>query len=102
MVDQTNAHIRSAARQSPDVAAADAKRLLDDPAFKRGVERVRNGLLRELEDLKHDGQPETDAFEREVCRSLRTLHALVRAVSTGVQMNVLRTGGFRVQGLDDE
>ena len=50
-----------------------------------GIDRVRDGLVAELENLKHDGQSETDAYEREICRALRTLKSVTRAVSLTVQ-----------------
>lgn len=92
-VDTANAHVRRGTkRQEPSVAAQEARRLLDDPAFKAGVAKVRDGLVAELEGLKHDGKPETDDFEREVCRALRMLKSVVRAVSITVQGEAFRTG----------
>jgi hypothetical protein len=94
--DTSNAQIRKTSkRESPEFVANDAKRLLDDPAFKRGVELVREGLIRELEQLKHDGSPEHEDFEREVCRSLRSLKSVRHAITACVQGQTLREAGFR-------
>ena len=94
--DTSNAHIRSdSKRESHEVVANDAKRLLDDPAFKRGVDLVREGLVRELESMKHDGSPEHEDFEREVCRSLRSLKSVRHAITACVQGQTLREAGFK-------
>lgn len=97
MANTDNAHIRkdTLARHSADVIANDAQRLLDDPAFKRSFEMVRDGLVRELENMRHDGSPEMDSYEREVCRSLRNLMSVRRAIATCVQGKTLREAGFK-------
>lgn len=105
--DTGNAQIRRDAepkrkRESDSVAAEDARRLLDDPAFKKGVDRVRDGLVAELEKLQSDGQPETEAYERELCRALRTLKRVTRAISTTVQGQALRIAEFKPQPIRDE
>ena len=102
--DTSNAHVRKrgSRRQSPDVKADEAQRLLDDPAFVRGFEAVREGMVNEIINLKHDGQPETDDYERELCRTLRTLNSLKRAISLGVQGHKLRLAEFRPVGPEDE
>jgi len=94
--DTSNAHVRkTSARESPEVNANDAQRLLDDPAFKRGIELVREGLVRELEQMKADGSPELEDFERECCRSLRSLKSIRLAITACVQGQTLREAGFR-------
>jgi hypothetical protein len=95
--DTSNAQIRkeSSKRKSPDAAANEAQRLLDDPAFIRGFDAVREGVLNELEAIKHDGQTETDDYERELCRTLRTLKSVRRAIALGVQGQKLRLAEFR-------
>ena len=94
--DTSNAHVRTGSRrEAPDQKAAEAQRLLDDPAFQRGFDAVREGLINELEAIKHDGQPETDDYERELCRTLRTLRGVKRAISMGVQGQQLRLAEFR-------
>lgn len=97
MADTGNAHVRQAnsTRRAPEIEAEEASRLLNDPAFLKGFNGVRDGLLRELENMQHDGQPETDDFEREVCRALRTLNRLKRAIGGAVQGQVLRAADFR-------
>ena len=114
--DRGNAHLRrerpepkarprggdARRREQTDVKAAEAQRLLDDPAFVRAREVVREGLLTELEAIKHDGQSETDAYEREICRALRTLRSVTRAIQMTVQGQKLRLADFRPQASDDE
>ena len=97
MADTGNAHVRtgSSKRESSEVIANDAQRLLDDPAFKRGVELVREGLIRELENIRHDGSPEVEDFEREVCRTLRNLKSMRHMIAGCVQGQTLREAGFR-------
>lgn len=94
-VNKSNAQVRKGKRESPDVQANDAQRLLDDPAFQRGFDAVREGMVNEIVNLKHDGQPETDHYERELCRTLRTLNSLRRALVLGVQGQKLRLADFR-------
>jgi hypothetical protein len=94
--DTGNAHVRKTSkRESPEVVADQAQRLIDDPAFKRGVEICREALVRELESIKHDGSPEMEDFEREVCRSLRNLKSLRHAITACVQGQTLREAGFK-------
>ena len=103
MTDRKNAHIRgktTSKRQSPDVQADEAQRLLNDPAFERGFEAVREGVINELVNLKHDGQEATDNYERELCRTLRTLQSVKRAIAIGVQGQTLRLAEFQAQPLN--
>ncbi len=96
-VNPKNAHVRKSGskRQSPDVKADDAQRLLNDPAFERGFNAVREGMIAEIINLKHDGSDETKAFEAECCRVLRTLESLKRAIAVGPQMQMLRLADFQ-------
>ena len=98
--DPKNAHIRrgGSKRESMEVKADEAKRLLDDPAFQRAYDAVREGLVNALAELRHDGQPETDAFERELCRSLRTLSSMRRAIALAVQKHKLSLVDFQRLG----
>ena len=94
--DKSNAHVRKGGkRESPEAVASEAQRLLDDPAFQRGTELVREGLVRELENIKADGSPEQEDFEREICRSLRNLKSLRHAIAACVQGQTLREAGFK-------
>lgn len=97
--DTSNAHLRRQHRKrlSPDVQAEEAQRLLDDPAFVRGFSAVHEGLINEISNLKHDGQPATDDYERELCRTLRTLGSVKRAIALGVQGQRLRLAEYRSQ-----
>ena len=99
----SNAHIRKdqpKSKRTTDSQADDAKRLLEDPAFVRGYDALREGIINELEKMKHDGQPETDAYERELCRVLRTLPGLRRALSLAIQGKQLRLAEFRPRESD--
>jgi len=99
--DRSNAHVRRGGRADPGVVAEEARRLLDDPAFQLGVNRVRDGLVAELENIKTDGSAEMEAYEREICRALRTLNTVTRAISTTVQGQALRMADFKPR-TDDE
>lgn len=97
-VNTNNAHIRSEVKQADPVGqAAEADRLLNDPAFARAFDSVENALVKTLKEFQHDGSPETDANERELCRSLRTLYRVKRAVSLTVQGQKLRAVDFTSQ-----
>lgn len=94
--DTRNAHVRKGSRRdSPEVVADEAKRILDDPAFIRGFDAVRNGVIAEIENIKHDGQEATENYELELCRTLRNLKAVKRAIAMGVQGQTLRMADFR-------
>jgi len=100
--DTRNAQVRKGSRrESPDVQAEDAQRLLDDPAFKRGFSAVHEGLINEISNLKHDGQPATDDYERELCRTLRTLSSVRRAIALGVQGQKLRLAEYHASAPDE-
>jgi len=101
--DTGNAHIRKdSKRQSREVLAGDAQRLLDDPAFNEAYNAVREGLMTELENYQHDGQPSTDDYEREICRALRSLKSLRRALVMSVQGHKLRLADFSAKAPDKE
>ena len=92
-----NAHVRSQStvRQSKEVQADEAQRLLDDPAFQRGFDNVRNGCIALLENMQHDGSAAMHDYEQEICRTLRTLARLRRTIAIGVQGQTLRLADFR-------
>ena len=104
MADKKNAHIRTSTsrRQAPDVQAEEAQRILNDPAFIRGFEAVKEGMINEIVNLKHDGQQATDDYERELCRTLRTLNSVKRAMAIGIQGQKLRLAEFQSQAPDGE
>ena len=97
MADAGNAHVRrkTSKRQSDEVQANDAKRLLADPAYVRGYDNVHRALTGMLENFQHSGSTEDDEFEREICRSLRTLARVKRAMAIGIQGQALREADFR-------
>ncbi len=96
-IDTSNAHVRKpgTARQSPDVQASEAQRLLEDPAFRRAFSAVHEGMVNAILNFKHDGSKEADNFERECCRSLRTLQSLKRALAMGAQGQKLRLAEYK-------
>ncbi len=99
-----NAHIRkqSSKRQSPEVQTDEAQRLLDDPAFQRGFSAVREGMIQEIINLKHDGSAATNDFEAECCRVLRTLHSVRRGISIGIQRQSLRLADLQPKVAPEE
>ena len=92
-----NAHIRpeSSVRASTEVQAADAERLLNDPAFQRAFGTVRDSCVDLLEQLQHDGSESMDEYEREICRTLRTMTRIKRVLSISVQGQRLRLADFQ-------
>ena len=98
-----NAHVRTAStkRRSDEVLSDEARRLLDDPAFQRGFDNVREGCVSLLENLQHDGSEATDRYEREICRTLRTMSRLKRVITIGVQGQQLRLADFKPQDKEE-
>ena len=91
-----NAHVRGESkRQAVETIAADADRLLNDPAFIQGFNGLREDTVKLLEATAHDGSPEFDAAEREMCRTLRTLSSLRRRIGACVQNQTLRIADFK-------
>lgn len=104
MPDLTNAHIRGeqkSRREQPDIKAEEARRILDDPAFKRGYEAVRNGLIKAIEEGQSDGSEEYAQYEDELCRALRTLASIKRNISLGIQGQTLRLAAFKPRHDED-
>lgn len=97
-----NSHIRRGKRESPDTVAADAKRLLDDPAFQRAFETAKESLVTALENHKPNGTAEQDEIERELCRTLRTLKMVPNILSRTVQGQQLRLADFRPSASGDD
>lgn len=97
--DIGNAHVRKGRKDAPDFSAEaeEAQRLLDDPAFQRAYHRVRDGLIGEIERYRSQGQPEDDAYLLEVCRSLRTLHGLRKAIGAADHRAALKAANYRSQ-----
>ncbi len=99
MADGKNAHIRKGGkRQSPEVVADEAKQLLDNPAFQRAFDGLEASIVDLIVKTPSDGSPEHEAAEREMCRSLRNLHALKSKLAKTVQGQQLREVDFRPTG----
>lgn len=95
--DKQNAHVRqnSTGRKSPLAKAAEAQHLLDDPAFQDSCDELQKMLVTAIADLNHDGSEEDDNFEREMCQELRMLRKLKQHLGNKVQIQTLRTAGFK-------
>lgn len=93
-VDKGNAHVRKSARQDPAVQAADASRLVNDPAFITAYDAVHTFLIDKIEGLEMDGTAETAELERELCRSLRCMKGIKRALTIAGQRQKLRLADF--------
>ncbi len=92
----SNAHVRKdSKRQAVDTLAADAERLVNDPAFIQGFDGLRNDTIKLIESTQHDGSPEFDAAEREMCRTLRTLDQLRKRITLCTQAQALRLAEFK-------
>ena len=102
--DTGNAQIRkgSPKRTAPDANADEAQRLLEDPAFNRGFDAVHEGIVNTIANIQHDGQPATDAHERELCRTLRTLHSVKKVLSRAVQGQQLRLHDFKPRVIEPD
>lgn len=104
----SNAHVRkekvkpeiAESRKKAEVLAGDAERLLNDPAFKQGFDGLRNDTIKLIESTPHDGSPEFDAAEREMCRTLRTLDQLRKRITLCTQIQALRLADFK--SVEDE
>jgi len=100
--DTSNAHVRKGKRGDPAVKAADASRFLNDPAFVEAFEGVRSQLIEHIENLVMDGTPETAELENELCRTLRSLKGVKRALILTGQKQKLRLADFQAGNTDPE
>ena len=102
--DTKNAHLRdkNPKRETADVHTEEAQHLLKDPAFIRGFDAVKEGMVTEIINLKHDGSEEIKEFEAECCRVLRTLYSLRRAIAVAPQLQNLRLADFKPQEPEPE
>ena len=91
-----NAHVRGESkRQAVETIAADADRLLNDPAFIQGFDGLKNDIVKLIESTVPDGSPECENAEREMCRTLRTMSNLRRRIGASVQNQTLRLADFK-------
>lgn len=81
-------------RHDPDVVAADAARALADPVYQRSLEAAEEALVDSLAMAKDDGSARFDDWERETCRTLRTLRRIRSGVSLLPQLDELRANNF--------
>ncbi len=98
----SNAHVRKGRRGDPALKAADASRLVNDPAFVEAFEAVRSQLIGHIEGLEMDGTAETAELENELCRTLRSLKGVKRALILTGQKQQLRLADFQSGKTDPE
>ena len=99
MADSRNAHIRrQSARQAPEVEISDAERFINDPVFERAFDGLRDALVAELENMRHDGSAGADDYTIEIARTLRTLKALKRNIVVSMQGQKLQLANIDIQG----
>ena len=84
-------------RHTPEVAAEDTRRFLQDPNTVRVLESMREELVRAIESTPSDGTPEGDATQLEMNRMLRTLARMRAGMSIKTQLQDLREAGFHGQ-----
>lgn len=105
-VDTKNAHVREPKRdeksKAPTQETLDADRLFNDPAFVRSMTMMERGIVDLIVNTPHDGSPEADAAEREMCRSLRTLKRLPTVMTKLLQGQQLRLADFRAHAPNEE
>lgn len=99
-----NAHIRGDVKPAsdPTMKAEQAQRLLDDPAFVDAMLAVKTEVVQQIEGLVQDGTQETTELERELCRTLRTLNGVKRALTKKTQGQTLREHNFRPRAAESE
>lgn len=71
-------------REDRSVKAAQAERLLDDPAFKTAVERVEGNIIRLMKNANLNGDEAVDGYTTELVRKLQT----IAAVQTSLQAEI--------------
>lgn len=90
-----NAHIRAVTPGAKQpTSAEDAHRLLNDPAFQRAFSTSREYAVQQIERLVLNS-PDAVEFERELCRTLRTLANVKRVIGLALQNQQLREHDFR-------
>jgi hypothetical protein len=82
------------------VQAEQAKHLLNDPAFKLGMEALEAECIGQIVRLVQDGTPETAELERILCINLRVIKSFPRAISKMDQGQTLREHNFRPRPME--
>ncbi len=78
------------ARNALSALSSDDQRALNDPAILRAMDKMRDGLVNVISEGKSDGSPEFEQYERECCRTLRTLTHIKNAMAVSPQLNQLK------------
>lgn len=94
MVDTNNAHIRQnqpkPTRNSLLNEANSYEALFNDPKFTGLLESQRAALIEELESFEHDGSPEAQNKQDEICRELRLWRRLRKTLRHKIDRTKLR------------
>ena len=97
---EINAQIRGVIPGTKQPTAADdAHRLMSDPALQKAFAELRMSIVGQIERLVIDGEPTTTAIEAELCRTLRVVSGVKRALGLALQGQILRDHDFRATAL---
>ena len=69
--------------------------MLADPQIGSALDRYEQNLVDTLASAQHDGSPEFENWEREICRTLRTLRRFRYGLNKTPQLDDLRAAGFQ-------
>lgn len=96
-IDKKNAHIRSTSRrQSSEVKAEGANRILNDPAFTESFTDLRENIIKAIENSEvYDGSPESENYLLEQCRHLVVLKNIKGMMTRRIQGERLRVAEFK-------
>ncbi|MFA5996167.1 MAG: hypothetical protein WC790_00370 [Candidatus Paceibacterota bacterium] len=83
-------------RQSPEVRAARAMTLLDNPELRATFDTVRSQLIADIEAFPLDGTDVNDMRALELVRRLQSLIAVKRTILMPVITEQIRSGNLRV------
>lgn len=100
--DPKNAHVRKGRGDPRDLQAERAGKLLDDETFNTTFDDVRTSVIACIEEHKADGSQASEEYELELCRTLRTLRSVKRALILKAQGATLRAANFRPQPAETE
>lgn len=64
----------------------DAERALSDPAIQRAFDKLEAGLVDMIVNIRYNDVKSYNAYEDEVCRTLRTVHRLRASLYLPEQM----------------
>lgn len=82
-------------RHDPSVIAEDVRRLLAEPLIGEAFDRYEQALVDELASRQHDGSDAFEDWERELCRTIRTIRRFRYGLNKVPQLDDLRNADFR-------